>query len=120
LLTKREIEYLAAAGFGTILSISENNETLTEYNGIEGEFLSNLDEIRYARQLGMDSSLLHVTYSAESAYMVSTTILHLKKPIYFHCEVSSLFLYFYILFLISSLPLRTVTDPVYLVNYIYF
>jgi hypothetical protein len=120
--TKREIEYLAAAGFGSILSIADNNETLAEYNGIEGEFLSNLDEIRYARELGMDASVHHVVYSPESIYMISTTILHLKKPIYLHCEVSSSFLFSLPSLLLTSLPspLRTVTDPLYLVNYIYF
>jgi hypothetical protein len=87
LLTKREIEYLATAGFGSILSLADNNASMAEFNGIEGEFLSNMDEIRYARQLGMDASNHHPAYSTESVYMISIAMLHMKKPIYLHCWV---------------------------------
>lgn len=69
---------------------------MTEYNGVEGEFLSNLDEIRYAKKLGMDSYNYHVSYNSESLFMISTAILHMKKPVYFHCYVCYNFLIFFL------------------------
>lgn len=68
---------------------------MTEYNGVEGEYLSNMDEIRYAKQLGMDAYNYHVTYNTESLFMISTAILHMKKPVYFHCYVSYYYYHHY-------------------------
>lgn len=94
---------------------------MSEYNGMEGEFLSNLDEVRYAKQLGMDSTTFHVTYNTESLYMIATSILHMKKPVYFHCYVS-LYYYYYFLFFLFSNNInfnRMVILQLYLLNYIY-
>jgi len=85
LLTKRQIEYLATVGFGSIITLADNNSTLSEFHGIPGEYPSNLDEVRYARELGMDSQSYRVTYSVDSLYMLSISMLHMKKPIYLHC-----------------------------------
>ena len=106
LLTTRQIQYLSTIGFGSIISIADNNETMTEFNGISGEFLSNLDEVRYAKQLGMDASTFHISYNTESLFMISSAILHMKKPIYFHCYVSHFFILLLLFFFFHSIPLK--------------
>lgn len=85
LLTTRQIEYLSLAGFGSIITLADNNSSLSQFHDIPGNYLSNIDEVKYARELGMDSQSYRITYSVESLYTLSIAMLHMKKPIYLHC-----------------------------------
>lgn len=86
-VTSREIQYLAEAGFKSIISISPQDEVMAEFNGVEGPFPSSVEEIEIARKYGMNAMLVPADMSVESVKELSRTIIDMEKPIYVHCHV---------------------------------
>lgn len=100
MVTSRQIEGLADAGFKSILSIAYEPEEIDVYNDIVGPFPSSMEEIKIAQQFGMNGVNYNVTYNVNSLYSLSTAILHMPKPIYFHCHVSEQFMTVHFCFII--------------------
>jgi protein tyrosine phosphatase (PTP) superfamily phosphohydrolase (DUF442 family) len=84
-VTERQLQYLAEAGFKSILSTQPQPEPLDSFNNITGPFPSSQQEIDIAARLGMTGVVLDTKYSPESAQQVSDAILTLEKPVYVHC-----------------------------------
>lgn len=84
-VTERQLQYLAEAGFKSILSTLPQSEPLDSYNGVTGPFPSSSQEGALASQLGMTAVTLVTELTPESAQEVSNAILALEKPIYIHC-----------------------------------
>lgn len=84
-MTERQLEYLAAAGFKSILSTLPQETSLDSYNGVTGPFPSSTQEASIAFKLGMTAITIDTDLTPESAQKVSDAILALEKPIYVHC-----------------------------------
>lgn len=84
-MTERQIEYLAEAGFKSILSTLPQSEPLDSFNGITGPFPSSEQEIEIAKRFGITAIVMSTELTTESAEKVSDTIMALEKPIYVHC-----------------------------------
>lgn len=84
-VTERQLQYLAEAGFKSILSTLPQPDPLDSYNGVQGPFPSSSQEAVIAAQLGMKAIALQTEHTPESAQEVSNAILALEKPIYVHC-----------------------------------
>mmetsp|Transcript_11137 Transcript_11137/g.18190 ORF Transcript_11137/g.18190 Transcript_11137/m.18190 type:complete len:387 (-) Transcript_11137:945-2105(-) len=86
-LTERQVEYLAEAGFKSILITLPQDEPLDSFNGMAGPFPSSAQEAEIAAKLGMTAVAMETQMTVESAMAVSDAILAMQKPIYVHCGV---------------------------------
>lgn len=89
-LTTRQIEYLAAAGFKSIISTVNITTGADTYNGVDGTYPSSDEEVDLAKELGMEASYFTTTFSSESVELISNAIHKASKPVYIHCHVSCL------------------------------
>ena len=89
LLTTRQIEYLAAMQFGSVVSVIYIESSMDEFNGVNGSFPSSMEEIQLSKDLGMSATYIESVYTKDSLYQISTSILRMPKPIYIHCQVRS-------------------------------
>lgn len=86
-LTERQVEYLAEAGFKSILSTLPQEEPLDSFNGMAGPFPSSAQEAEIAAKFDMTAVAMKTQLTVESATAVSDAILTMQKPIYVHCGV---------------------------------
>lgn len=86
-LQEREIEYIAQAGFASILSIAEFNTTDTTYKNVTGSWPSSQDEKEIAKSYSMEMEYFSSSLTVESVNLASKFIMSLPKPLYVHCHV---------------------------------
>eukprot|EP01038_Epipyxis_sp_PR26KG_P010210 gene10210-13737_t len=86
-ITERQIEYLSASNYSSLLSIVvfDNNDTV--FNDVNGSWPSTSYEYSFASSLGIKSMYLASTLTSDSAYYISSLIDKLPKPVYVHCHV---------------------------------
>jgi protein tyrosine phosphatase (PTP) superfamily phosphohydrolase (DUF442 family) len=86
-LIDRHLEYIAQAGYKSILSVVEYATNDTLYNGVSGNFPSSDYEMSIAKSFGLEAQYFASSLTVESAQAISKLLNTMPKPIYVHCHV---------------------------------
>ena len=89
-LIERHLQYLAQAGFKSILSVVEFTTNDTVYNGVSGSFPASAYEMSLAASYGLSGKYVASQLTPDYANSISAIIDDMPKPLYIHCHVSPL------------------------------
>ncbi len=87
-LITRHLEYLASAGYKSVLSVSEFSTNDTTFNGVSGDFPSSDYEMKLLNSFGLEARTVSASMTERSAKQISQLMDTLPKPLYVHCHVS--------------------------------
>merc|ERR1711871_345401 len=89
-LVRRHLNYLAAAGFKSVVSVVPF-QTDTTYNGVPGDWLSSADQVAACEAAGMQAIVFDwgngTAWNVDAAMKVDATLVSMPKPLYIHCHV---------------------------------
>lgn len=86
-LTERQVEYLAAGGYASIVSVFNFTTTDSSYMNVVDTFPSSDSEINIGTTAGLKVSVVNSQLTVEYATVISDLLANSPKPIYVHCHV---------------------------------
>ncbi len=86
-LIERHLQYLAEAGYKSVLSVVQFATNDTVYNGVAGNFPASDYEMQLLSSYGLQGKYLASSFTVESATAISQIMDEMPKPLYVHCHV---------------------------------